>query len=204
MRRISSLLLAALLILGFSPRAQADFIYTFTTTTSAGDGGSLSVTIDAPDISSGTISSANIASLSLQLTGTTDPFFGFTSTDKNDLQNTFSVDKTTGAFVLGTPLPDVMGSGSRTFMGDLWSETAEALSFPAIPPFSAGFTVMVTDTVTDLTIPATGSGTWTVTQQVAAVPAPSSFVLAGVGGFLVLALTLRRRPRSQEAPAPTA
>jgi hypothetical protein len=209
MRRISSLLLAALLILGFSQRAQADFIYTFTGTIPVvgGTSGTVSVTIDAPDsaVASGVILAGNITSLTLAVTGTTfNPamgslLFDFTSTDKNDLLGGFPVNAT-GAFTAFTP--SVMASASMTFI-DPFSETVTIFPAAATPPFTATFTISSTDTNTDLTDMRTGTGNWSVSQQVAGVPAPSSFVLAGVGGFLVLAITLRRRQRSQEAPATT-
>lgn len=184
------LFLAALLILGFGERVQAGFIYHFTTTTTAGIGGSLDVTITASDaaVASGHLDASNIDSLLLKLTGTSSPFLDFTSTDPNDLVTPpgFLVNPTTGAFVGATP-----------FIHHL-TEFAENVNIAASPSPN---NVRWTDNAPN-GMPESGVGDWSVTQTTPPVPEPSSLVLAGVGGFIALAGALRRS-RRQEGPPST-
>jgi hypothetical protein len=96
------LVLATLLTLGSAETVRADFIYQFTTTTSAGSGGSLSVTMVASDeaVATGTLDAFNITSLDLQLTSTSDPFFDVNTNDTRSLAGQgFQVDPTTGAYI---------------------------------------------------------------------------------------------------------
>jgi hypothetical protein len=185
MRRIFPLLLAAVLPLVFCRSTRADFIYQFTTTTSAGPGGSLSATIEASDaaVAMGALSSLNINVLLLQLTGTSGPFFyDFTSNSKDDLYTTFEVDKSTGAFTKFTP-------GITHTEKGVFDETVD-VGYGA-PPDTLYF---VTGGITRF-----GHGTWTVTNTTAVVPAPSSLLLAALGVLGLVARTARWRRRSNPA-----
>jgi hypothetical protein len=188
MRRLLPLFFAALLLLGFGERVQAGFIYHFATTTPAGPGGSLDVTITASDaaVATGMLTANNIDSLVLILSGTTAPFMNFTSTDKSDLTSPVLVDPTTGAFQAFTPVIHHLTEFAETV------DVTASTSTTHVPwhDFAPGST------------PQNGEGSWSVTPTGPAVPEPSSLVLAGVGGVIALAGAFRRC-RRQEGPAPT-
>jgi hypothetical protein len=176
MRRTSSIFLATLLAVASGQSARADFIYRFTTTTSAGIGGSLSVTIDAPDsaVSTGTISSGDISSLSMQLSGTSAPFVDGMTTSTSALVGSFSVDTTTGAFTAMSP--------------ELFAAfPPETVTLAASSSSLAGYTVSIPDVVQD------GQGVWSVTQS--SVAEPSTGVMAFLAGLIGLAVALRHRGR---------
>lgn len=175
MRRLSLMsLLAALIILGSGQRAQADFIYQFVTTTSAGIGGSLSATITASDaaVATGTLSAGDITSLSLQLSGTSSPFVDGTTTSTASLSAPFSVDPTTGAFTSGTP--------------ELFTAfSPETLTLLSSPTTTATYLVTIPDVG-----PFQGTGVWSV------VPEPSTLLLlcSGVAGLVLF--DRRARPEA--------
>jgi hypothetical protein len=211
MQRRILYLVVAFLTLVFVPSAKADFIYNFTTDTAATQGGGiLTITIVAPDsaVASGTISSGNITSLSLSLTSTSLPFFNTTDTSKSDLQGTFSVDITTGAFAALSSTPAVTefvssGGNFPTLQNEnvgpiavgstpVLSVSDVSYSIHSAPPFGS-------NRLTEL-----GSGTWTVTPPSTAVPEPSSLFLASVGSILAIGVISLRRKKRHFSPIPTA
>jgi hypothetical protein len=190
--RIAVVALAVLTF--FGQRTRADYIYTFTTTETAGDGGSLSVRLFASDgaVATGMLSQHDLFIMTLDLTGTAPPFFDVTV---HGLGMTFDtpiqVDPATGAFVT---LPRV----------EFTAGAARPLEYIVVMPLllSDGKTpYTVTDLLSDRT--EEGRGVWTVTHT-APSPTPSSLVLAGVaGGCILLAGVVRRRYGRLDAPPAT-
>ncbi len=180
--------LAALLAPCVAGAARADFIYTYTTTTSAGAGGTLSITIDAPNsaVQSGHLSSANISSLTLHLTGTSSPFVNFTDTHVTDLMTPATVNPVTG---------NILQNG-----------IIDATSF--IPPSS--LEVVLVDLILGSTdyhvgVPATnamGVGTWAVTAPVTPVPEPATLSLAGSAAFALAVGAFANRFRKRQSALP--
>jgi hypothetical protein len=162
--------LAILFTVVLGEQARADYIYQFTTTTSAGAGGSLSVTIDAPDsaVATGIISSSNISSLFLQLSSTSAPFYDFTSTQTAILIQPFSVDTSTGQFTFYAPAIDTQ----YIVPPPVFVATHYGFS-PSADPYLVAFnpsTGMSTQ----------GTGEWTVSSQASPVPEPASLSLLGI------------------------
>jgi hypothetical protein len=158
------LVLATLLTLGSAEMARADFIYQFTTTTSAGSGGSLCFTIVASDdaVATGTLYAFNITSLEVQITGTSDPFFDVDTTDTISLAGEgFQVDPTTGAYIT-TP-------SFIVFSGDIFF-----FSFEIIQTTLDGYTISSFDPQGDFLGTADGCGDLTVTEATSAGPELSS------------------------------
>jgi hypothetical protein len=182
---MSPLLVAALFVLASFPKARADFIYQFTTTPPVGIGGSLSVTITASDaaVTTGSLSSSDITSLDMALTGTSAPFVDGMTTSLSALSNPFAVDPSTGAFSANTP------ELFATF-------PPETVDLMASAPNTAIYKVTTPDVVQN------GQGIWSVTHT-ATVPEPSSAVLAVVGGCVASAVAVRRRGRRRSGSAAT-
>jgi len=193
MRRSVPLLLVVVVPLVFCRSTRADFIYSFTTTTPAPDGGgSLSATIVAGDaaVSTGALKSSNIASLTMSLTGTstaTFPFYDATSNDKTDLVGQFLVDHVTGGF---SPLtPDLRHSFNTGQANQEMISIIPTLNPLHIAAYFVGLQAGARG----------GDGSWSVTHTPSVVPAPSASVLAGLGGGILLAVGMRRRHRRPEA-----
>jgi hypothetical protein len=160
------LVLATLLTLGSAETAQADFIYQFTTTTSAGPGGSLSFTITASDeaVATGTLYAFNITSLDLQVTCTSDPFFDVNTDDTRSLAGQgFQVNPTSGDYITDPCF--------IVFTGDFF-----APSFATIETTTGGYTVSAFDPQGDLLGTAVGCGDLFFTETTSAVPKRSSLV----------------------------
>ena len=171
-------LLALLVMLIGATAARADFIYRYTTTTTAGAGGTLMITIDAPDsaIKSGFLTNSNISSLTLRLTSTGSPFSSFTDTHVTDLVMAAQVNTTTGAIVHN---------------GDI-----DAMIFPPLEvvlvPLLLGSTpyhVMAPNSTLG------GAGTWALETVPTVVPEPSSIMLAGMAGVVFVFGRARARFR---------
>lgn len=160
------LVLATLLTLGLVETARADFVYEFTTTTSAGPGGCLSFSIIASDeaVATGTLDAFNITFLDLQLTATSDPFFDVSTNDTSSLAGAgFQVDPMTGDYITD---PSFV-----VFTGDIFF-----FSFATIQTTTDAFAVSTFDPQGDLLGTAVGSGDLYFTETVSAVPKPRSLV----------------------------
>jgi hypothetical protein len=187
MRRISPFFLAAFLTLVFGQRTKADFIYSFTTTMPGDNlGSSLSVTLDAivAPLPSTPLSAANIVSIESTYTSTSFSFLNFTNTNPNQLDGAATVNGLTG---------DILAPANLFVDGPLLSIFLDFGPLNTPQGFLVG-TFFGSDVCT---------GTWTVEQTGPVVPEPSSLVLAGVGGCILLVGAVRRRYRRQEAPQPT-
>jgi hypothetical protein len=159
------LVLATFLTLGSADTTRADFIYQFTTTTSAGPGGILSFTIVASDeaVATGTLDAFNITSLEVQLSSTSDPFFDVDTTNTVSLAGQgFQVDPTTGDYITDPCF--------IVFAGDIF-----APSFATIETTAGGYTVSTFDPQGDFLGTADGCGYLSVTETTSAVPEMRSF-----------------------------
>lgn len=161
--------LAILPLLGTTP-AQADYIYTFTTTTAAGDFGLLngSFTVADAAISDGVIDTAEITSFSFS-----DDIFTFVP-PLDAFAASIPVDSTSGA---------MLNFGSLTMVDvdldpPMPSEVASFVTGAGVVPYSRVGDVQA--------LASLGSGTWDVGHT--AIPEPSSiaFVAAGLMGLILL------------------
>ena len=158
------LVLATFLTLGSADTTRADFIYQFTTTTSAGPGGILSFTIVASDeaVATGTLDAFNITSLEVQLSSTSDPFFDVNTNDTISLAGEgFQVDPATGAYIT-TP-------SFIAFSGDIFF-----FSFETIQTTTDGYTVSSFDPQGDFLGSADGCGDLYFTESTSAGPEAAS------------------------------
>jgi hypothetical protein len=185
-RRIFPLFLFAVLPLAFCPSARADLIYSFNTTM-PGDvlGSSLSITLDASvaALPSTLLSSDNILSINSKYTSTVFPFLNFTNTNPNQLQSPATVNGLTG---------DITSPANLIVDGPLATMVLNFGPLNTPQDFLVG-SLFGSDIV---------EGTWSV-ENTSPVPAPSSLLLAGVAGGILLAGAVRRRFHRHEAPLPT-
>jgi hypothetical protein len=194
MIRKTAPLAAALLTLLFAATARADFMYAFTTTVPAANGGgSLSGSFTVADavVATGNIVVTSKAvndfkSLSFALSGTMSPFFDQTYTLADyigaDGTNPIPVNKTDGTFNYQP--------GASTTLHFLKSGENIDLT---ITQSSTTFEVSLLGEM-----PTDGTGSWTVTPTTTTVPAPSSIVLVIVGGACGVVGGFCRRLRRQQ------
>jgi hypothetical protein len=159
------LVLATFLTLGSAETVRADFIYQFTTTNSAGSGGSLSFTIVASDdaVATGTLDALNITSLDLQITSTSDPFFDVNTNNTVSLAGEgFLVDPATGAYIT-TP-------SFIAFSGDIFFFSFETIQ----TTIDGGYTVSSFDPQGDFLGAADGCGDLYFTESTSAGPEAAS------------------------------
>jgi hypothetical protein len=197
MIRTTAPLAAALLTLLLAGTTRADFIYTFTTTAAAPNGGGSlngSFTESTAVVQTGFISIAQATAVSFTLSNTANPFFNQTYTQSDftgaDGIYPIPVDKTTGAF-------NYMSGQSTTLH---FTKAGEDLSLiiTQLPPSSFEVSLGGEN-------PTDGSGAWTVTQTTSVVPAPSSMVLAILGGacgFVGGVCRRLRRKQGNQQPQP--
>jgi hypothetical protein len=187
-------LVASLLLLGLAVTARADIDYTFTTTTPAPNGGTISGAFSVPDnaITKGSIQSSDIDSYLFFQTGTNPPFspFIFSPTlDNQFASSNVNVNPTTGQFA--PPF--------NSLANDIAFLTPGTFPFPSVGfvptgPNTANF--FVTQGVNQ----EQGSGTFTISgpgqPEVPPLPEPSSILLVGFAGISGLVyLGIRRRSR---------
>jgi hypothetical protein len=177
-------LVTCLLVLALAATAQAQIIYSFTTTTPSTDGGSVSGSFTVPEsaIAKGVINPADIATFSF----TNAPPFGgvfhqatWAPPDQIVAATSIPVDPATGLF----SAPGFLG------INDTQSLPAQILSFLTMPApaqemyglSSAGFGSQL------------GEGRWSVSPEPSSMPEPSSILLFGVAGSGLLVYGIRRR-----------
>jgi hypothetical protein len=181
MRRLFPLCLAAIVILTFSSRAYADFIYPFPTVAAEGQGGGASVTIDAYETA---------VAMSLPPSNFTD--------HKKTLKSPFLVGFTTEAFIVVSSnvgfykFPSI---GDVPVLGHVWPTPALTYDVKDRNPLG--------DLDANAFDDPTGGGDSNGSRQNTVTPESSSLALGSVGGIMLLAGGLWRRYRRRAAPVPT-
>jgi hypothetical protein len=198
-------LVACLLLLGLAVTAQADVIYTFTTTSPAPGAGPINGSFTVPNsaITKGFLQSGDIDSFNFTAPGPTSPPFpvpgfvwnpGTTPASFGDVLGTIPVDPVTGVF------EPPFGQNAEGFV--------EIVGFQGPVPY--GFFLVATGPNTGAYLPSIfgqssqGSGTFAVSTgnpvspPNIGIPEPSSILLfsfAGISGLVYLGIRRRSRLR---------